>query len=287
MIVGGRSNSNGITLSQTISLTLPSADVQCWSLDEFQTPVSEHHVLPDGKVLATGGQQCDGGRPSFNCPAGAANFPEIWNPVTKTWTTLAENPTHITAPLSLDCACCCPMGACSSAVAACLLQTATGWSTQPQHRSHVFRKSTRRSGALQALWSQGRGDLFAALLVCTRTNSLAPRPAITQRRPRSTLGETFNVSISSGLQVNSAALMRLPTVTHGLNFDQRRVVLTLQVPSTTNLTLTIPSRGTICPPGYYMLFVMNSSGVPSVSKMIKVISPADRRRSRPLMSVLE
>jgi hypothetical protein len=67
--------------------------------------------------------------------------------------------------------------------------------------------------------------------------------------------------------------MRLPSVTHGLNFDQRRVVLTPQVASTTNLTLTVPNQGSLVPPGYYMLFVLNAAGVPSEAKFIRVDLP--------------
>jgi galactose oxidase-like protein len=67
--------------------------------------------------------------------------------------------------------------------------------------------------------------------------------------------------------------MRLPTATHGLNFDQRRVVLTPQAASTTNLSLTIPTSNALVPPGYYMLFVLNSAGVPSEAKFIRVTMP--------------
>jgi hypothetical protein len=36
------------------------------------------------------------------------------------------------------------------------------------------------------------------------------------------------------------------------------------------LTLTAPPNGNIAPPGYYMLFVVNSAGVPSVAAFVKL-----------------
>jgi hypothetical protein len=117
-------------------------------------------------------------------------------------------------------------------------------------------------------------EIYSPPYLFQANGTLAPRPSISSAPAAVSLGETFNVAISSGTNVTSAALLRLPTVTHSLNFDQRRVVLTPQFPSTTNLTLTIPTQGAIVPPGYYMLFVLNSSGVPSVSRMIKVNAPA-------------
>jgi galactose oxidase len=34
--------------------------------------------------------------------------------------------------------------------------------------------------------------------------------------------------------------------------------------------VTAPANGNLCPPGHYMLFILNGSGVPSVAKMIRV-----------------
>jgi len=39
-------------------------------------------------------------------------------------------------------------------------------------------------------------------------------------------------------------------------------------PSGTSLTVTTPSSGNLAPPGPYMLFVINSSGVPSVAQIL-------------------
>jgi hypothetical protein len=36
------------------------------------------------------------------------------------------------------------------------------------------------------------------------------------------------------------------------------------------LNVAAPSNGNIAPPGYYMLFILNGNGVPSVAKIIQI-----------------
>jgi len=229
-------------------------------------------LLPDGKILASGGQRCDGASPNFACPEGAAHFPEIWNPATNTWTVLAENPMHIpriyhSIGLLLPDA--------RVLIGGGGLPAAGGDVTADPNYNAVVTCSGVPPNDPVACRHYGHNDveIFSPPYLFTGSGTLAARPTINSAPASVNLGETFNVSISSGTQVSSAALMRLPSVTHSLNFDQRRVVLNPLAPSTTNLTLTVPTSSNICPPGYYMLFVMNSSGVPSVSKFIKVTVP--------------
>ena len=53
--------------------------------------------------------------------------------------------------------------------------------------------------------------------------------------------------------------------------DQREVELAFTVQNG-SLTITSPPNGNIAPPGYYMLFLLNSSGVPSLAKFVQVTS---------------
>jgi hypothetical protein len=36
------------------------------------------------------------------------------------------------------------------------------------------------------------------------------------------------------------------------------------------LTITAPANGNVAPPGYYMLFILNSNGVPSIAPIMQV-----------------
>lgn len=66
-------------------------------------------------------------------------------------------------------------------------------------------------------------------------------------------------------------LIRLGSSTHTLNTDQRINRLSFAAASSGGgLDVRIPSNPNETPPGYYMLFILNDQGVPSVSKMINV-----------------
>jgi hypothetical protein len=65
--------------------------------------------------------------------------------------------------------------------------------------------------------------------------------------------------------------VRLSSVTHSVNNDQRRIPLSFATTATFNSYLVnIPTSSGVAIPGYYMLFAMNRSGVPSRAKMMKV-----------------
>jgi hypothetical protein len=52
--------------------------------------------------------------------------------------------------------------------------------------------------------------------------------------------------------------------------EQRLVGLSFTANTTTGtLTATSPPNAKIAPPGYYLLFILNSSGVPSVAKFVQ------------------
>ena len=63
--------------------------------------------------------------------------------------------------------------------------------------------------------------------------------------------------------------MRPASVTHSVDFDQRRIPLVISV-SKSNVQVTSPIDAAIAQPGYYMLFIIDDEGVPSVAKMVKL-----------------
>ncbi len=64
-------------------------------------------------------------------------------------------------------------------------------------------------------------------------------------------------------------MVRLGAVTHSVNMEQRYVPLSFTAGGG-NLTATAPLNANIAPPGYYMLFVIGTDGVPSVASMVRV-----------------
>ena len=69
--------------------------------------------------------------------------------------------------------------------------------------------------------------------------------------------------------VVAARLMRPGAPTHTTDVEQRTIALTLQREGS-SLRLGVPPQKTIVPPGYYMLFLVNAQGVPSVAHWVRV-----------------
>ena len=68
-------------------------------------------------------------------------------------------------------------------------------------------------------------------------------------------------------EVVSAELIRPSAVTHSSDPNQRYVALPMTV-SGNNIGLNVTNNPNIAPPGWYMLFVTNANGVPSVAKWV-------------------
>jgi hypothetical protein len=91
-------------------------------------------------------------------------------------------------------------------------------------------------------------------------------------------GETFLVGTPDAADITKVTLVRLSSVTHEFNQNQRFNQLAFSTTSDgTGLSVTMPSDPKICPPGHYMLFILNSVGVPSVAKITRIaaLGPAD------------
>src|SRR5262249_55256288 len=87
----------------------------------------------------------------------------------------------------------------------------------------------------------------------------------------------FSVSYASASPISSAVLMRLGSDTHGFDMEQRLVGLCGPSPQppcsgSGKLNLTSPPNRNIAPPGYYMLFLLDSAGVPSKAQFIQLSS---------------
>jgi len=66
-----------------------------------------------------------------------------------------------------------------------------------------------------------------------------------------------------------ATLVRLGSVTHGFDQNQRFLELSFQR-AAGGLAITAPLSGSLAPPGHYMLFILNGSGVPSKGRIIRI-----------------
>ncbi len=82
-------------------------------------------------------------------------------------------------------------------------------------------------------------------------------------------GETLQYRSSHATAVRSARLIPLNSSTHVTNIEQRSVAAKVSVDSD-ELTVELPNDTVLLPDGWYMLFVVDEFGVPSVAKMVQV-----------------
>jgi hypothetical protein len=186
-------------------------------------------LLPDGTVLVTGGSS----GPGFDDYTHPVFPAELWNPTTGTWSTMASLTTyrgyHSVAILLPD-------GRVLSAGGQCGIADGCNVDT-----AEIFSPPYLFAGA---------------------------RPTITSAPASIMGGQTFFVGTPDAANITQVTWIRLGAVTHTFNQEQRISFLSFSQ-TTGGLNVTAPPSANLAPPGYYMLFLLNS-GVPSVASMIQV-----------------
>jgi len=95
------------------------------------------------------------------------------------------------------------------------------------------------------------------------------RPVITSAPGALGYGKAFTVSTPQAASIAKLALVKAGAVTHSNNFDQRYVQCTFTA-SGTRLNATSPPDANHAPPGWYLLFLVSTGGVPSVASWVQV-----------------
>ena len=98
-----------------------------------------------------------------------------------------------------------------------------------------------------------------------------PRPVAASVPTEVIYGSTITLDVSSGSPVASVMLMRPCAVTHTVDMDQRAIMLPISGGGP-NLTVTFPTDQALAPPGYYMLFLVSTAGVPSIATFLNLQS---------------
>ena len=96
----------------------------------------------------------------------------------------------------------------------------------------------------------------------------APRPQITTA-PAEALHGT-RMAVATDAPVAAFSLVRLSSVTHSVNNDQRRVALGFTATGANAYSVELPSNPGLLLPGFWMLFALDADGVPSVAKMVRI-----------------
>src|SRR5262249_48593004 len=97
-------------------------------------------------------------------------------------------------------------------------------------------------------------------------------PSITSVPSNWQYGQSVTVQTPDAASISSVSLIHIGNITHTINMSQRYLPLTFTAASNA-LTVTAPANANLAPPGVYMLFLVNSNGVPSLASMINFPIP--------------
>jgi hypothetical protein len=231
-------------------------------------------LLPDGKVLLTGGTNCTGYN---NVGCGSVQTPELWDPANPTvW--LRMNPTisgeprvyHSVALLMPDARVMVGGGGLPAATGEVVpnLPPQVGTTTCMGSTPETFPEACRRFGHKSI-------EFFSPPYLYDQFGQPARRPAIASAPESIAYGQQFVVNVGNvpPAEIKNVVLVRLPSVTHTYNQDQRRVDLGAPVAiNGMNITVKAPTNGVACPPGPYMLFLISKNGrnTPSIARIVRV-----------------
>jgi hypothetical protein len=196
-------------------------------------------ILPDGTVLVTGGTQGEG----FNnlTTGSPIRSAEVWDPKTRKFTKLARMDVdrcyHATAVLLPD---------------ATVLAAGGG-----EYKPDGHHENPHEDSHLDA-------QIFSPPYLFRGS-----RPVITNAQAEdATFGGSFKIDTPDPGSIKQVNCVKLSSVTHAFNPGQRFASLKFVVDGA-SLKVTAPASGKVCPPGHYMLFILNEDGVPSKAKMMR------------------
>jgi galactose oxidase len=246
--IGGGNNPNApagkqppTSAVETIDLTHPAP---AWRLTgSMHFPRRQHNatLLPDGTVLVTGGTS------GFGFNDLDPNFPvhqaELWDPKTCEWTVLASEAVdrcyHSTAVLLPD----------------ATVLSGGGGEYRPDNIHDNPPGDTHRNAQIFRPPYLFRG----------------PRPQLAQAPANVGYQETFAVDTPAPADIAKVSFIRLASTTHTNNMNQRINFLEFAVENG-KLMITSPARPQLCPPGHYMLFLLDKEGRPSEAKIVRIAS---------------
>jgi fibronectin type 3 domain-containing protein len=96
------------------------------------------------------------------------------------------------------------------------------------------------------------------------------RPTISGTPSVGNYGGTISIPTPNGLSITKVSLVRLMATTHHYDANARLLWLQILSANSSSVTVSAPLNANLAPPGYYMIHVLNSAGVPSVSRIIKI-----------------
>lgn len=183
-------------------------------------------------ILPNGKLLVVGGTTQGNDVANAVYSPEMFDPATEDWTTLPS----ATVPRMYH-------------SVALLLPDGRVWTASTSY--------TAKRGEM-------RTEIFSPSYVFEHRPSINGTPEVGD------YGEKIKIPTTDGANVASVSLVRLSTVTHHFNTDQRLIWLRITKRGNFSINVDAPRNTNIAPPGYYLLHLVDAKGIPSEGVFVKI-----------------
>jgi hypothetical protein len=231
LLVGGDGDTSSRTPTNTAEVIDLNAATPAW---HSVASMVHRRRQQNATVLPDGTVLVTGGSSAsgFDVASGAVYAAELWNPGANTWTTLAS---------------------------AAKYRGYHSWALLlPDGRVLTAGGQLNQTGAANG----SNAEIFSPPYLFK-----GARPTITSGPTSVSYGQTALVGTSD--TIAKVSWIRLSAVTHAFNQEQRFLPLSFTA-GTGGVNVTFPSSANLSPPGYYMLFLLNSAGVPSVAKIINI-----------------
>jgi len=231
LLVGGDGDTSARTPTNTAEVIDLNAATPAW---HSVASMVHRRRQQNATVLPDGTVLVTGGSSAsgFDVASGAVYAAELWNPATNTWTTLASAAKY-----------------------------------RGYHSWALLLPDGRVLSAGGQLNQSGQANGSNAEVFSPPYLFKGARPTITSAPTSVAYGQTALIGTSDS--ITKVSWIRLSATTHAFNQEQRYIPLSFSAGSG-GVNVTFPANGNISPPGYYMLFLLNSAGVPSVAKIIKI-----------------
>jgi galactose oxidase len=260
LIVGGGDPSS-TSVSEAINLTESTPFFRAAGQLAFPRRQMTGVLLPTGDVMVFGGTSAGG---AFNNVSGAVYNPELWNHSSETWSIMAASPSRI------------PRLYHSTAILLPDARVFVGGGGLPAASGEIANGEvcTDSADTLNCRTSGHKDvEVFSPPYLFRAGGLPAPRPTITSAPSSVAYGQSFTVGVGTvnAQSIQKVTWIRLPSMTHSFSQDQRINFMAF-TPSADGLSLTVtaPPNSKKCPPGHYMLFLINGRGTPSVARIIKI-----------------
>ncbi len=227
---------NAVASQKTTKLLDLTSGTPIWtSAPDMNFGRSFHNVtmLPDGKAFAIGGSTIIS---DFARAAQATVTAELFDPGANTWTRLAD-PARPRMYHSVSLLM--PDGRILSAGGGRLAPASDQLNAQYYSPPYLFKGS---------------------------------RPTIASAPSVIGYGTTMDVSSPEAATISKISLVNLGSVTHTADWNQHFTELSFTRTGNT-LTINTPANANVAPENYYMLFIVNGDGVPSIAKIVKLGLP--------------